>query len=122
MSAWRADAYRAAILSLLGGVTWGLTLAREGLLDQPGVRVPVVRNVASPVAFGATLLHAAFDLRLLMSAFTAMMIYDLGNTARGLELDWLSSTGPDGIFIAKRVLALAGSAELVWVSEPTARS
>jgi len=80
--------YGAAILSFLGGVTWGMTLAREGQLDQPGVRGLVVSNAASLAAFAATLLPAALGLPLLMTGFIAMLIFDLRNIARGFLPIW----------------------------------
>jgi hypothetical protein len=101
--------YGAAILSFLGGVTWGLTLAREGQLDpQSGVRGLVVSNGASLAACGATLLPVALGLPLLMTGFVAMLVYDLRNIARGLLPAWYRPlrTGLSAVAVASLGLAL----------------
>ena len=105
--------YGAAILSFLGGVTWGLTLAREGQLDpQSGVRGLVVSNGASLAAFGATLLPAAMGLPVLMTGFVAMLVYDLRNIARGLLPAWYR---PLRIGLSAAAIASLGLALLrVW--------
>ena len=101
--------YGAAILSFLGGVTWGLTLALEGQLDRrSGLAGLVISNGASLAAFGASLLPVTLGLPLLVTGFVAMLVYDLRNIARGLLPVWYRPLriGLSAAAIASLALAL----------------
>lgn len=95
-SAWREPAhdalctYAAVILSFLGGVHWGLTLATEdarGASSQFSLRL-VLSVVPSLLGWGALFLPAVWGLVALAGAFAAMMFVDLGPGARSGAPAW----------------------------------
>lgn len=94
--AWREPAhvalstYAAVILSFLGGVHWGLTLATEhapGSAPQYSLRL-VLSVVPSLLGWGALFLPAVWGLVALASAFAVMLFVDLGPGARSGAPAW----------------------------------
>jgi hypothetical protein len=82
--------YAAVILSFLGGVHWGLTLATEDGGTTPQLyRLRLVLSVVpSLLGWGALFLPAGWDLVTLAGAFAVMLFVDLGPGAHSGAPEW----------------------------------
>jgi hypothetical protein len=82
--------YAAAILSFLGGVTWGLTLA-PGARSAPRPDTALVVGVTmSLIGFFAALAPVGSALLVRAPAFVVMLVYDLRLTRGGFAPDWFA--------------------------------
>jgi len=81
--------YAAIILSFLGGVHWGLTLATADARMTEHYRLRLVLSVMpSLLGWGALFLPAGWDLVTLAGAFAVMLLVDLGPGARSGAPAW----------------------------------
>jgi hypothetical protein len=78
--------YGAVILSFLGGIHWGLALAR----DAPGLRLLGVGVLPSLVGWAGLLVGGDAGLLLLTAGFLAVLAVDIGLSRNGAAPAWFA--------------------------------
>lgn len=88
LSAWALGllvTYGMIILSFMGGVQWGLEMARTGNPGAVGLAASVVPAL---VAFGAAFVSSPLALLVLAAGFAGLLIYDLARARSGVGPQW----------------------------------
>lgn len=99
MASLSLKVYGAVILSFLGGVHWGLAVARPEQPSDTQARTLIYSVIPSIVGWAALLLPTPAALLTLAVAFVIMLVFDLSRTKAGLapawypKLRWPLSTG-----------------------------